>query len=294
MVRLRIKTWFAPSAEAVSSALNPVREIISLSIAAVVYFGGRVIIEGSDAEAFANADRLLDLEASLGIDTELSLQQLAADHDFIRQIGNLSYVWLHWPLLLTVLAILAIRDPALYRQLRNALFASGVVGLFFFFSFPMAPPRFIDGFVGTVSDEARRHYLPYPQSWANKYAAFPSFHVGWTLVACLALAASFRRRAASLLAIVPAILVSVSVVTTGNHYIIDSIVGGLIALSSYIWFGRSQHRSTSKEAAKTQRRLVVPPVASSHLRPPGDQPDADSDANYERASKHFGCDGGET
>ena len=61
-----------------------------------------------------------------------------------------------------------------------------------------------------MSDDARRHFLPYPIDWANKFAAFPSFHVGWTLIACLALAASFRSRSLRALSLVPAGLVGLS------------------------------------------------------------------------------------
>ncbi len=214
------------------------REVVSIGAALVVYFGGRVLVEGSRSRAVSNAETLIDLEARLNIDVEASLQQHALDSDIIRIAGNLSYVWLHWPLLLVATLLLFFRDPPHYRQFRNALCVSGSVGLVLFATFPMAPPRFMPGFVGTVSDDARRHYLDYPLSWANQYAAFPSFHVGWTLLACLAVAASVDRRWVKVVAVIPAVLVGMSVVTTGNHYILDSVAGALIALVVYERFGR--------------------------------------------------------
>lgn len=212
-------------------------EIASVFAGLVVYFGGRVLVEGSDARATANAAWLLDIEADLGIDVESALQEVALSNDLIRVLGNLSYVWLHWPLLVTALIVLYFRDPSRYRQFRNALFVSGSVGLVLFAVVPMAPPRFMPGFVGTVSDDARRHYLDYPLSWTNKYAAFPSFHVGWTLIACLAVAATVDRRGVRVVALVPAALVGVSVITTGNHYVIDSVTGAAIALVAYLTLG---------------------------------------------------------
>ena len=95
------------------------------------------------------------------------------------------------------------------------------------------------GFVGTVSDDARRHYLSYPLSWTNRFAAFPSFHVGWTLIACLALAASLHSTHVRRAALIPAVLVGLAVISTGNHYVIDSIVGAAIALAAYHYFGRT-------------------------------------------------------
>jgi len=215
------------------------REIGVLAAAASVYFGVRVVVEGGREESVANAQRLIDLEASLGLDIERSVQSFALSHDAVRIIGNLSYVWLHWPLLLTVLAILFTVDRLRYQQLRNAMFASGLCGLVLFATFPMAPPRFMPGFVGTVSEAARRHYFDYPLSWTNRFAAFPSFHVGWTLIGCLALAASLKQPRLRWVALIPAALVSLAVISTANHYVIDAAVGGIIAGGAYTWFGRS-------------------------------------------------------
>lgn len=215
-----------------------VHEVGLLLAAAAVYFGGRVIVEGSEAASSRNAERLIDLERSIGLDVEHSIQQLALDHESVRLVGNLSYVWLHWPLLLVVLFILFRNDRLHYRQLRNAMFASGAIGLFLFTLFPMSPPRFMPGFVGTVSDEARRHYLTYPLGWTNRFAAFPSFHVGWTLIACVALAASLHGGRTRWLALIPAGLVGLAVISTGNHYAVDAMTGAVIAAAFYIYFGR--------------------------------------------------------
>lgn len=211
-----------------------------------VYFGGRALVEGSSDRSVANAERLLDLEAHLGLDIESDLQELVIEHDILRSAGNLSYVWLHWPLLIVALVLLGWRAPRRYRHLRDTLFVSGAVGLVLFTAVPMAPPRFMPGFVGTVSDDARRHHLDYPIEWANQYAAFPSFHVGWTLVACLAVAAALSRRRWQVAALIPAVLVGLSVITTGNHYVLDSVAGGAIAVAAYLGVGRL-HRSAPPE-----------------------------------------------
>lgn len=236
-----------------------------LLAAATVYFGGRLIVEGSESRATRNARRLIDLEQSLGIDVEHSVQQFALDHRWFEVLGNQSYVWLHWPLLLAVLAVLFRTDSRHYRQVRNALFVSGALGLVLFATLPMSPPRFMPGFVGTVSDEARRHYLNYPLSWSNRFAAFPSFHVGWTLIACLAFAASLHARRAQVVALAPGVLVGVAVVSTGNHYILDSLAGAAIALSAYVYFGHHEEeraRAATTDVRRPERRDRPHPVVS--------------------------------
>lgn len=219
-----------------------VREIGIVLIAALVYFGVRVVVEGGSDAAATNADRIIRLEQWLGIDVEAGAQDVVLEHGWLRTLGNMSYVWLHWPLVIAVLIVLFRRDRVVYLRLRRALVASGTAGLVLFWLIPTAPPRFMPGFEGTVSDVARTHYLRYPLSWANQYASFPSFHIGWTLIACLALAATLDARSARAGALVPAVLVGLAVVTTGNHYVLDAIAGTLIALAAYGWYGRSRYR----------------------------------------------------
>ncbi|HSH11173.1 MAG TPA: phosphatase PAP2 family protein [Ilumatobacter sp.] len=212
--------------------------------AAFVYFGGRVLIEGSASRSTRNGGWILDLERAVGIDIERRAQSLVLDNQVLRTLGNLSYVWLHWPLLIGVLIVLFHRSPIRYVQLRNSLIASGLVGMLLFWVYPAAPPRFMPGYEGTVSDAARRHYLDYPLSWTNQFASFPSFHIGWTLLACLALAATFDSSWRQTVALIPALLVGLAVVTTANHYVLDTLAGAGIAFWAYAVFGKRHELAT--------------------------------------------------
>jgi hypothetical protein len=223
---------------------DALRQIVFALMAAVVYFGGRLLVEGDAARSARNARRILDIEEVLGIDIERGAQDLVLRSDALQTLGNLSYVWLHWPLLIAVSIWLFHRSRVRYVQLRNSLFASGLVGLLLFWVFPAAPPRFMPGYEGTVSDAARRHYLDYPISWTNQYASFPSFHIGWTLLACLALAATFESGRKQAAALIPAVLVGLAVVTTANHYVLDTVAGAAIAFGAYAWFGSRHERAT--------------------------------------------------
>lgn len=134
-----------------------VREILILCTAAALYFGLRVVAEGSESRAMANADRILDFEAALGIDVERSIQDAVVENDLLRAVGGFSYVWLHWPLLIIVLTVLLARGERSYLPLRNALIVSAAIGVVLFALFPVSPPRFLPGFVGTVNESARTH-----------------------------------------------------------------------------------------------------------------------------------------
>jgi len=201
-----------------------------LLFAAAVYFAVRKLVEGSPATATRNAGRLLRFEQATGVDVEHALQRFTLDHAVLVDWSNHVYVWLHWPFLIFVLVVLFRRDRRAYRQLRDTLIASGTLGLVIFALFPVAPPRFMPGFVGTVSQAERQHFIQYPASWSNRVASLPSFHAGWTLVAAILLATTFRSRFMKVIAFLPGPLVAVAVVITGNHYVIDVLVGLAITL----------------------------------------------------------------
>lgn len=223
-----------------SSRRVAIGEIAIALTGASVYFGGRLLVEGGPAESTRNAERILDLERAIGIDIERGAQNLVLKSELLRTLGNSSYVWLHWPLLIVVLIWLFRRSRIRFVQLRNSLLASAAVGLILFWVLPAAPPRFMPGYEGTVSDAARRHYLDYPLSWTNQYASFPSFHIGWTLIACLALAATFDSIRRQAVVMIPALLVGLAVITTANHYVLDTVIGAGLAVSAYAYFG-SRH-----------------------------------------------------
>lgn len=218
-------------------AARPLRDVLLLGAAAAVYFAGRVLVEGPADRAQRNAERLLDVERTLGIDVEHTLQAWA-EHEPIRTIGNLSYVWLHWPLLIVCFVVLLTRDHTTFRRCRDTIVVSGAIGLVLFALVPMSPPRFLPDLAGTVSDAARRHYLGYPLDWLNQYAAFPSYHAAWTFVACLAVRSTVRQPLVRSLLLVPGPLVAVAAVTTGNHYVIDSVVGVVIVVAAWVLLGR--------------------------------------------------------
>jgi hypothetical protein len=232
------------------TARDAVRQTTILIGAAAVYFGVRVFVEGDRPTAVRNAERLLDAERAVGLDLERGAQDLVVERSVLRAIGNFSYVWFHWPLLIVFLGVLFVRNRERFVRLRNALIVSGAVGLVFFTVLPTAPPRFLPGYTGTVSDAARRHYLDYPLGWTNQVAAFPSFHVGWTLIACLAMASTIDDRRGRALVMLPAVFVGLAVVTTGNHYVFDTLAGIAIAVAAYLHqLARAQRDEAPPELA---------------------------------------------
>ena len=213
---------------------STLKQALHVGAAFSVYLGVRAIANDSEAAAYANAEAILRLESAAGIAWERTLQAGALSRPLLLTIFNWIYAWTYWPLLFGSLALTWFADRRLFYLFRNSLLISGAVGLLIFMLVPVAPPRFLDGFVDTVSTSHRSNFIAYPSFVINKFAALPSFHVGWSALACFILAHLSDRRAAHVALAVPPALMSAAVVVTANHYIVDVGAGLALSFLSYL------------------------------------------------------------
>src|SRR5262245_4579260 len=187
----------------------------------------RGISIASPNEAIANARGVVHVEKALGLFHEGGLQAAFGAVD-----GALSVYYLlgFAPLLLGVLVWLALSHRLLYREVRTLLLVSISLAVFVHILLPVAPPRLVPGLgiadtVGLDHDHGSLAGIPF-----NPYAAMPSMHVGWSLLAgIVALKASRSLLMRAFFAVHPA-LMAVAVTATGNHYFLDSAAGVLVAL----------------------------------------------------------------
>ncbi|MGH2559123.1 MAG: phosphatase PAP2 family protein [Thermomicrobiales bacterium] len=202
-----------------------------------------------------HAGWILDLERALSLDWELGLQRATLDHTWLISAANHYYVYGFLPVLVTCAVLGAWRATRAFAWWRTAFAVSLALALIGYVAFPLAPPRLLpaaEGFVDTLQLYGPRYYgdatgsslfnaygsIP---SLVNEYAAMPSMHVAWSIVAGALLFAAFRRRWALAVAIIHPLLMAISVVITGNHYLLD-VVGGIAVLLAAIaltpWLGR--------------------------------------------------------
>lgn len=213
------------------SLLFGARQGVLILMAALAYFGVRGLTEGNPATAHGNASRLLELERRLNIDVELAVQQLIAESEALLTMANWIYIWGHWPVIVVTLVWLYRTRRFEYLVLRNALFVSGAIGLIIFMIHPVAPPRLLpSGFVDTVTELSNSYRVLQPPSLVNKYAALPSLHVGWNLLIGIAIYRTGAGPAARVFGVVSPILMFAAVVLTGNHYLVDGLLGAAVAL----------------------------------------------------------------
>ncbi len=216
-------------------------QLVLVTVAALFYFGVRLFTKEAETAALANANRLVHFERLFGLDIEASAQGLVLGNDAMVTLWNWVYIWFHWPVIIGAMFLLFRFSRRNFLLFRNALILSGAIGLVIFATYPVAPPRFIPGFEDTVTNLSTSYKILQPPAIVNKYAALPSFHVGWNVLAGVIVFRATRIRLVKVFAVLSPTLMTMAVVFTANHWVIDAIVGSAIALVGYagaMWIDR--------------------------------------------------------
>ncbi|MBD0330636.1 MAG: phosphatase PAP2 family protein [Thermoleophilia bacterium] len=202
------------------------REAMLIACAILLYFAVRNWTAGSADAAFANADRLLRFELAFGLAWEAGIQGAIDGSAALVTLANWVYIWGHWPVILTIAAVLYLARRERYYLLRNAVFASGAIGFLFFALLPVAPPRLLElGLVDTVTEQSRSYRALQPPGLTNQYAAFPSLHAGWNLLVGIVLFGTTRHLLVRAFAVVCPFAMAWAVVATANHFVVDVAAG---------------------------------------------------------------------
>jgi hypothetical protein len=249
-----------------------VREVALILLLTFAYFLTRGLIRGRQSVALQHARQILDLERVLHLDTEVLVQRLATSHLWLMDAANFLYLFGHLPVLISVAAWLFWTRPTAYRWFRNAFLISAAMGLTVYVLFPTAPPRYLPGFTDTLKAGGIDLDGSSVALFYNPYAAMPSLHVGWSLLAGVVVVVSARamwlRVAGGLLPV----MMSLSVLMTGNHFLLDILAGCAIAVVSLIisgWWILRQNGSRRQHVQARQDTVSsatpAPPIATSAL-----------------------------
>jgi PAP2 superfamily len=272
--------WLRPASALMGSVRHGfLREAGLVAVAILAYFFIRNLTVGGAEEAFTNAERITDLEQSVHLAWEETLQASIVGSDLLVMLANWVYIWGHWPVILGTAVVLYVYRRDRYYLLRNALFVSGAIGFLFFALFPVAPPRLLDlGLVDTVADHSSAYRALQPPGLTNQYAAFPSLHVGWNIVVGIVLFTTTARISVRLFAVVLPLAMAFSVVATANHFVLDVAAGMVVVLVGLVTaqaiggtgdvatLGDSGKRAARPEPAR--RRAAPVPRRAPRRQPP--------------------------
>ncbi|MDP9384770.1 MAG: phosphatase PAP2 family protein [Actinomycetota bacterium] len=208
------------------------------------------LAQGADrAVALGNASAIAEAEQAAGLFVEPAAYAWAAGIPWLLAAAGVAYLVLHVPVLLGALAWVYLARPAAFPRLRTAFLAAQTLTLAGYLLVPTAPPRMLGalGFGDTLSDlwgaeaAAGAHWLQSP------FAAMPSGHVVFALLAGGALAALARPLAWRVAgALYPPFVVALTVVTA-NHFWLDA-AGSLAVVAVAVPTALLAHRSPPRRA----------------------------------------------
>jgi hypothetical protein len=209
-------------------------EALILVCAYLAYEAVRRFVAPDSGEAIGRALGLIRVEQELGIFFEPNLQRYVVGHESLVTLFNWIYVWGYLPVIGAAALYLYVMHHDFYTRYRNAFLLSGAIGLVIFATLPVAPPRMFPefGFVDTVRANSRVYQSFEGTDLVNEFAAVPSFHFGWILLVGLAVIQTSSRLVLKIAGGMLPVLMLLSIIFTGNHYLIDAVAGGAIVLGA--------------------------------------------------------------
>lgn len=166
------------------------------------------------------------------------LQQQILPESWTTQIALFFYsIFFYYSFLVAFLIWL--KDPAMFGIYSKKFILLTYISLAIFFLVPTAPPWLVakefdlplERYLTerTILNEFKyvnvyRHFV-----YDNAVAALPSLHVAWPIFSTTFLVANYKNRWFYFLFIIP-IMITVSIVLTGEHYVIDVIASVLLVI----------------------------------------------------------------
>ncbi len=220
------------------------RGAIELAFLAVLYVGysaSRLLASNDFAPARGHALDILTFEKSWRIDIEYWLNDKFVQYDWLGVFGSYWYATTHYIVTVVVLIWIYRRSASEYVTARRSLVLATVVGLVFYLTMPTAPPRLIEGMYVDVMS-----FYSYAGWWGadasapkglggmtNELAAFPSLHAGWALWVALVLIRAGVPKIVQGLGLFYAAMMTLVIIGTGNHWVLDAVIGWAIVLAAF-------------------------------------------------------------
>ena len=211
------------------------RELFLFLGAYLLYSTSRYVSVGDVSTATDHARWVVDLQKSIGVNVESSVQTALHGSWVIWVLNNL-YLAAQLIVVPGTLIYLYRRNHEVYVKLRNTVLATWLIAMPIYALFPVAPPRLAGiGMLDTItSGGGVRLDSSLTTSFYNPLAAVPSLHAGFALAVGVALAAHFRNPLAKLVSWAWAPTIGLAVVATGNHFFFDIAAGIVVTIAGYV------------------------------------------------------------
>lgn len=221
-------------------ALSPRRaHILELTLvigAYLVYvFTRGLIFSDASGTGVENAGRIISLEKSLGFFWEPGWQfWVLANIKGFAALLNWTYIFTYWPIIVIAGTALYVVNRPKYYYYRSVVVINLVFALLIFMLFPVTSPfNITEYFVNTIQELGPTFYgSPEMASFYNAQAAMPSLHFSWTVILGVLFVRTFKGWFRIIGLIYP-VITFLAITITGNHFILDAIAGGILAVASF-------------------------------------------------------------
>ena len=197
-------------------------ELLLVGLVLVAWHAIRIPIEGDVATSLAHADDVLALERTLSLDIETwiigSTESIASTLEWL-------YTNVHLPVLFGFVAAVRLLAPDRYPLLRTTFVLSFVPAALVIWLYPLAPPHWLSEFGFGVPPTDAELANTTAALFHNTTAAAASQHFGFALFVAAASIWLFPRSPYAWATIAYPTLVFVVIVGTGDHYLLDCVVG---------------------------------------------------------------------
>ena len=209
--------------------------VLQFGLFFAVYQGYQIVRGMSEAKgalALANAERIIDVERSLGLFFEPAFQSAALQLSWLVDGANWMYVNSHFIITTSFLAWLYLFRNEHFYFVRNMFMVAMLLALTGYLLYPTAPPRLVpgEGFVDTIATFAGVSTDSNAVSLlVNKYAAVPSMHIGFAIMIAVPAVMLVKARVLKVAWAMYPLLVFSVIVVTGNHFWLDAAAGAAVA-----------------------------------------------------------------
>jgi PAP2 superfamily len=208
------------------------RQLLLFAAAYYAYQIVRGSVNGKVATAAWNATKIINLEHSLHVFAEPTVQTWASARHPVIHVADWMYLNSHFVVTVSALVYIYLRRNDSFYFVRNMFMIAMGCALVGYALYPTAPPRLMPewGFTDSVAAFTGVRVENEPVSaLLNLYAAVPSMHVCFALMVGWPLARLVKPRPLKVVWSLYPFLVAFVVVATGNHYFFDAFLGAMTA-----------------------------------------------------------------
>ena len=214
----------------------------------------RIPIEGDVATSLAHADDVLALERALSLDVEHAVIGRLDDANATSALTWL-YTNIHLPMLFAFVAAARLLAPARYPVVRTTFALAFLPAALVIWLYPLAPPHWMPEFGFGVPPTDAELTNTTGALFHNTTAAAASQHFGFSVLVAVTAIWLFPRSKLAYATLVYPVVVFLVIVGTGNHYVVDCIVGTLtLGFAAVVaWF---VHRPAELAPARAQAGIA--------------------------------------